>query len=231
MTDKIILKADNVSKSYQRGGQAILALRDISLAVAPGETVSVMGPSGCGKSTLLMLLGGLDRPTSGTIWLKGIDLTTATTEQLVAIHRRTCGCIFQSDQLLPTLTLQENVALPTAFAGVELNECHRRAKELLESVGLANKIDALPRDVSMGQRQRAAIARALANGPEIVLADEPTGSLDSKTSKDIIDLLIEKLRERNSALIMATHDAEVAARTDRLARMRDGRLCDKGVEL
>lgn len=174
-----------------------------------------------------MLLGGYDKPTTGAIWLNGINTATATSEQLVALHRRTCGCIFQSDQLMPALTLGENVALPMALAGDGLDKCQERAEELLESVGLVKKLGALPREVSRGQRQRATIARALANGPEIVLADEPTGSLDSGTAKEVIDLLLEKLRERNSALVMVTHDAEVAARTDRRVYLQDGRLHNK----
>jgi putative ABC transport system ATP-binding protein len=222
-----VLKAENVSKSYRRGKQTFQALQDISLAVEPGETVAVMGPSGCGKSTLLMLLGGLDRPTTGNVWLKDVNLATATAAQLVELRRKTCGFVFQSDQLLPTLTLQENVALPIAVTGVELDECQHRAKELLESFGLAGKVNALPREVSGGQRQRAAIARALANAPEVVLADEPTGNLDSATAKDVIDLFLERLKEYNSALIMVTHDAKVAERTDRQLHMHDGRLVNK----
>ncbi|HEY3272607.1 MAG TPA: ABC transporter ATP-binding protein [Methanocella sp.] len=222
-----VLKAENVSKSYRRGKQTVLALQDISLVVEPGETVAVMGPSGCGKSTLLMLLGGLDRPTTGSVWLKDVNLATATMAQLVELRRSTCGFVFQSDQLLPTLTLQENVALPIAVTGVDLNECQQRARELLESVGLAGKVNSLPREVSGGQRQRAAIARALANAPEVVLADEPTGNLDSTTAKDVIDLFLERLKEYNSALIMVTHDAKVAERTDRQLHMHDGRLGNK----
>lgn len=226
MTEKAIIIADNVGRSYRRGEQTIRALHDISFSLGPGETVSITGPSGCGKTTLLMLLGGFDRPTAGIVKLNGVNTTTATPDQLVALHRKTCGFIFQSDQLVPALTLEENVALPLAFAGKGRDQCLTRAKELLAGVGLEKKVDALPREVSRGQRQRAAIARALANDPAVVLADEPTGSLDSATAKEVIDLILTRLKERDGALVMVTHDPDVAARTDRWVRMQDGRLLD-----
>jgi putative ABC transport system ATP-binding protein len=219
-----IVQTSNLSKSYYRGEQTIQALWHVSMAVAPGEMVSIIGPSGCGKSTLLMLLGGLDKPTAGSVKLKGTDLGAVLTERLVALRRKTVGFVFQSDNLLPTLTLLENVALPMGLAGHSPANYRSRAIHLLASVGLAEKLDALPGEVSGGQRQRASIARALANDPELVLADEPTGNLDSATARAVIDLLVNTLHERRAALVMVTHDQKVAARTDRLLRLRDGRF-------
>ena len=219
-----LLQACNLSKWYSRGEQTIQALWKVSMAVNPGETVSIMGPSGCGKSTLLMLLGGLDKPSAGSVQLKGTDLATAPVERQVALRRKTVGFVFQSDHLLPTLTILENVALPLGLAGYPRAECDSRAQRLLEIMGLAEKLDALPGEVSGGQRQRASSARALANDPELVLADEPTGNLDSATSNAVVSLLLEALHGRRAALVMVTHDPKIAARTDRLVRLRDGQL-------
>ena len=211
-----------MARVYGDGEAAVHALRGVSLAVAPGERVAITGPSGCGKTTLLHLLGGLDRPTGGEVRFEGVPFAAARTA--AAAQRRHLGFIFQSFGLLPALTARENVELPLALAGVAAGRRTAAARAMLDAVGLADRADYLVEELSGGQRQRVAIARALAGEPRVVLADEPTGSLDSATAASVMDMLLGLLAERGAALVLVTHDAEMARRADREVRLRDGRL-------
>ena len=217
-----ILESVGVARVYGDGPAAVHALRDVSLAVAPGERVAITGPSGCGKTTLLHLLGGLDRPTGGEVRFDGVPFARGRTA--AAAQRRHLGFIFQSFGLLPALTARENVELPLALAGVAAGQRTAAARAMLGAVGLADRADYLVEELSGGQRQRVAIARALAGEPRVVLADEPTGSLDSATAASVMDMLLGLLAERGTALVLVTHDAEMARRADREVRMRDGHL-------
>ncbi|MCL4486881.1 MAG: ABC transporter ATP-binding protein [Chloroflexi bacterium] len=223
MSDSIIT-ANGLEKSYRINGSAIGALRGVSLEIARGAFVSIVGPSGCGKSTLLNLLGGLTAPTQGRILIDGNDLARLPADRVADLRRRTLGFVFQSFNLSPVLTAQENVEFPMLLAGVAAPQRAARASELLGAVGLDNQLDYLPGEMSGGQKQRVAIARALANRPLVLLADEPTGNLDTATAREVMDLLIQIHREHQSALVMVTHDPDDAARADRIVRMRDGTL-------
>jgi putative ABC transport system ATP-binding protein len=189
--------------------------------VAPGETVAIMGPSGCGKSTLLHLLGGLDRPTGGEIWLDGQDLTRMSERALARLRRDAVGFVFQAFHLMDELTAVENVELPALLAGRSPRAARRRAEELLERVGLANRTRFLPTQLSGGQRQRVAVARALVADPLAVLADEPTGNLDSASTRDVLQLF-DHLHRAGQTLVIVTHDVQVAATADRMISMSDG---------
>ncbi len=219
-----IVMAQGLEKAFRVNGSAIGALRGVSLDIARGEFVAIVGPSGCGKSTLLNLLGGLTLPTAGQIAIDGNDLARMPAERIAELRRRTLGFVFQAFNLSPVLTAQENVEFPMLLAGVAATERTTRARELLRAVGLQDKIDYLPGEMSGGQKQRVAIARALANRPAVLLADEPTGNLDSATAREVMDLLIQIHRENRSALVMVTHDPDDAARADRIVRMRDGQI-------
>jgi len=219
-----LMEGVGLSKTYRRGGDEVVALIDLAIAVEPGELVAVMGPSGCGKSTLLHLLAGIDTPSAGHVLLEGDDLGGLDADGRAALRRTRMGLLFQGHALLPGLTVVENVALPLALAGVARPARTARAATLLAMVGLADRAGDLPDDLSGGQRQRVALARALANSPAIVLADEPTGSLDSATARGVLDATIGLLRERGTALVMVTHDSRAAARADRVTRLRDGRI-------
>ncbi len=219
-----LMEGVGLSKTYRRGGDEVVALIDLAIAVEPGELVAVMGPSGCGKSTLLHLLAGIDTPSAGHVLLEGDDLGGLDADGRAALRRTRMGLLFQGHALLPGLTVVENVALPLALAGVARPARTARAATLLAMVGLAGRAGDLPDDLSGGQRQRVALARALANSPAIVLADEPTGSLDSATARGVLDATIGLLRERGTALVMVTHDSRAAARADRVIRLRDGRI-------
>ena len=223
MSDSIVT-ANGLEKSYRLNGNTISALRGVSLQIARGEFVSIVGPSGCGKSTLLNLLGGLTSPTKGTIAIDGNDLAQLSAERIADLRRHTLGLVFQAFNLSPVLTVQENIELPMLLAGVGASERTARARELVRAVGLEDKIDYLPSELSGGQKQRVAIARALANRPAVLLADEPTGNLDSATAREVMDLLIQIHHENKSALVMVTHDPDDAARADRIVRMRDGKI-------
>src|SRR2546423_4907954 len=222
----VLLRAEGLRKSYRRGGARVLALDGVDLAVDAGECIAIMGPSGCGKSTLLHLLAGIDTPSRGQVGLGGVDLGHADAEQRALLRRTRMGLLFQAHALLPGLTNGENVALPLAFAGIGAAQRLVGAAALLTMVGLAERKDDLPDDLSGGQRQRVALARALVNEPEIVLADEPTGSLDSATASSMLDALFGLVRARGTALVMVTHDPQAAARADRVIRLRDGRIDD-----
>ncbi len=219
-----VLRAENLIKRYRRGTQIVRALDDVSLTVGKAQTVALMGPSGSGKSTLLMILGALDRPDNGTLYIRGKNAADLSYEDLVEIHRSTIGFIFQDDHLLPALSLRDNVALPLALAGIKGPELEQRAGQLLDALGLGNKLDALAGELSGGQRQRANIARALANDPDVVLADEPTGSLDTQTARQVMDLLLDQAQARKTAVVMVTHDAGTAQLMGRILNLKDGKL-------
>lgn len=219
-----IIRADRVQKIYPLESQVVIGLDDISLTIAPGEFVAIMGPSGSGKSTLLYLMGGLDRPGNGRLEVAGARLDTLNSEDLAAFRRQTIGFVFQAFHLVPTLPAIDNVALPGIFAGVDRETRLNRAWQLLKALGLANRTDHLPRQLSGGQRQRVAIARALFNDPPIIMADEPTGSLDSVTGKHVMQMLRVLCKQRGKTIIVVTHDPTVARYADRVLRLRDGRL-------
>ena len=211
-----------VCRHFEFGSIDVKALDRINLEIGQGEFVALVGPSGSGKSTLLNLLGGLDRPTSGELNIQGLGLQDATETELTAHRRHNVGFIFQSFNLLPTLTALENVALPLMLSGVPLKERHARAADLLKRVGLEHRLDHRPTEMSGGEQQRAAIARALVNGPQLILADEPTGNLDYSTGNDVMQLLHNLNKESGVTLIVVTHDPEVAAYADRIVHLRDG---------
>jgi putative ABC transport system ATP-binding protein len=222
--DKIVLQTTSLGRSYRVGRETVHALENIEMAVSQGEFVAIIGPSGSGKSTLLNLLGGLDQPTSGIVLLDGHDLANYNEEQLAALRRQNLGFIFQRHDLFPELLVRENVEFPLLLNGTLPEERRQRADTLLELVGLPEKAEHLPEELSGGQQQRVGIARSLANTPLILLADEPTGNLDSATSAEIIEVLIELVRRQGLTLVMVTHDPEVASRADRILTMLDGHL-------
>ncbi len=221
-----VLRASGLRKEYGRDAGLVRAVDGVDLDVAPGETLAVMGPSGCGKSTLLHLLGGLDRPTAGEIWLAGQRVDRLTERALARLRRDAVGFVFQAFHLMDELTAVENVELPALLAGRSPRAARRLAAELLERVGLADRATFLPAALSGGQRQRVAIARALANEPVVVLADEPTGNLDSATTLELLRLF-ESLHAAGQTLIIVTHDSRIAATADRLISMRDGAFVDE----
>jgi len=214
----------DVCRQYQLGTTEVKALNNINLNIDQGDFIALVGPSGSGKSTLLNLLGGLDRPTSGEVNVQGVALQTANEEELTGHRRHNVGFIFQTFNLLPTLTALENVALPLMLGGVGLAERSQRATELLKRVGLGHRLGHRPTELSGGEQQRAAIARALVNNPQLILADEPTGNLDSSTGGEVMDLLQELNTERGVTLIIVTHDPEVAVYSDRIVHLRDGEI-------
>ena len=221
---EIVLQTTGLRREYQMGRESIVALGGIDISIQKGEFVAIMGPSGSGKSTLLNLLGGLDQPTNGKVILDGHDLSEYNEEQLAAIRRQKMGFIFQRHDLFPVLTTRENIEFPMLLNEIPVEERHARSGQLLNLVQLDDKADSLPEELSGGQQQRVGIARALANAASILLADEPTGNLDSATSEDIIDSLIALKRDRNLTLIMVTHDSAVAAHADRILQLKDGQL-------
>jgi putative ABC transport system ATP-binding protein len=221
MADAII-SAAGLERRYQVGRQSVTALAGLDLAINQGEWVAITGPSGCGKSTLLNLLGGLDRPTAGKVWLAGHDLAEYSEEQLAGLRRETLGFVFQRHDLFPVLTAQENVEFPMLLGKVARGERQARALELLRVVGLEAKAGHLPDELLGGEQQRVGIARALANSPKILLADEPTGNLDSVTAAEIMQRLVELTRKLGLTLIVVTHDPEVAMQADRILVMKDG---------
>jgi putative ABC transport system ATP-binding protein len=219
----LLLDIRNLSRIYRKGKVEITALKDVSFSVDEGTYLSIVGKSGSGKSTLLNLVGGLDRPSSGRIGVNGKDLSDMSRYQLALHRRNTVGMIFQSFNLIPHRTALENVILPLVFAGVPYRKRSARAKELLARVGLEERLDHLPAELSGGEAQRVAIARALANDPQIILADEPTGNLDTVTSAEITGLLVSLNREKGLTVLMVTHDRETAEDvSDRIIRLKDG---------
>jgi ABC-type lipoprotein export system ATPase subunit len=221
-----ILRARGLEKEYGQGAGLVRALDAVELDVASGETLAVMGPSGCGKSTLLHLLGGLERPSAGEVWLAGRRIDELTEKALARLRRHAIGFVFQAFHLLDELTAVENVELPALLAGRSPREARSRAVELLERVGLSDRAEHLPAALSGGERQRVAIARALSNQPLVVLADEPTGNLDSAATLEVLRLL-DSLRTNGQTLLIVTHDARIAATADRLISMRDGAFVEE----
>jgi putative ABC transport system ATP-binding protein len=221
-----IVRTRELRTEYGKGAALVRAVDGVDLDVAAAETVAVMGPSGCGKSTLLHLLGGLERPSGGEVWLRGRRIDELSEKALARMRRRAIGFVFQAFHLLDELTALENVELPALLAGRSPRAARRRAAELLEQVGLSDRAEHLPSALSGGQRQRVAIARALSNEPDVVLADEPTGNLDSAATMDVLRLL-DSLRSAGQTLVIVTHDSRIAATADRLITMRDGAFVDE----
>jgi putative ABC transport system ATP-binding protein len=221
-----ILRTRVLKKDYGQGAGLVHALDGVELELASGETLAVMGPSGCGKSTLLHLLGGLERPSAGEVWLAGKRIDQLSEKALARLRRHAIGFVFQAFHLMDELTAVENVELPALLAGRKPRAARRRAAELLDQVGLTDRADHLPSALSGGERQRVAIARALSNEPLVVLADEPTGNLDSAATLDVLRLL-DSLRAAGQTLLIVTHDARIAATADRLISMRDGAFVEE----
>ncbi len=218
-----IIKIENIIKNYYVGTVVVKALRSISLNIEENEYVAIMGPSGSGKSTLMNLLGCLDTPTEGSYILNGNDVSKMEDNELAEIRNSEIGFIFQTFNLLPRYNALENVTLPLIYAGKSKSERIERAKEVLANVGLADRMDHKPNELSGGQRQRVAVARALVNKPSIILADEPTGNLDSKTSRDIMNLL-DDIHDLGNTVILVTHEEDIALRAKRIIRLMDGEV-------
>jgi putative ABC transport system ATP-binding protein len=219
-----VLQAIDVTKQYHMGEVTVSALQEVSFSVMKGEFVAVMGPSGSGKSTLLHLLGGLDEPTSGEIALAGHVITHLSDDEVTVVRRRKVGFIFQFYNLVPTLTAAENVGLPLLIDGKRIDKHRKKIDKLLEMVGLAERSDHKPDQLSGGQQQRVAIARAFVNDPEIVLADEPTGNLDSQSGTAILELLRRSAEALTQTIVMVTHDPRAASYADRVVFLKDGRI-------
>jgi putative ABC transport system ATP-binding protein len=221
MGNSNIIQTTDLSRIYRMGSETIHALRQISIQIAKGEYVAFMGPSGSGKSTLMNIIGCLDTPTSGQYILNGKDVSNMSDNELAEIRNKEIGFVFQTFNLLPRSTALENVALPLVYAGYGKAQREEKARQVLDSVGLSDRAKHRPNELSGGQRQRVAIARALVNDPSIILADEPTGNLDSKTSYEIMELF-ERLHARDNTIIMVTHEEDIARYAHRIVRLRDG---------
>lgn len=217
----LIIKIRNITRDFPMGNDIVKVLKGIDLDIERGEYVALMGPSGSGKSTLMNLLGCLDTPTSGSYELNGKDVSNMTDDELAEIRNKEIGFVFQTFNLLPRTTALENVALPMIYAGVSKKDRTERAQEVLTQVGLADRMDHKPNQLSGGQRQRVAVGRALVNSPSIILADEPTGNLDSKTSVEIMNLF-NKIHQDGNTVILVTHEEEIAENAHRIIRLRDG---------
>lgn len=216
-----VISVKNLTKTYIMGTQTINALKDVSIDIHPNEYVALMGPSGSGKSTLMNLLGCLDTPTSGDYILAEKNVSLLMDGELAEIRNKEIGFVFQTFNLLPRLSSLENVALPLVYAGLSRNKRLERAQEVLDSVGLGDRVHHKPNELSGGQRQRVAIARALVNRPSLILADEPTGNLDTKTSIEIMEIF-EKLHEQGNTIVIVTHEPDIAEHAHRIVRLRDG---------
>lgn len=217
-----ILKVENLTKKYGKKDTEVVALDNVSFSVNKGEFVAIVGASGSGKSTLLHLIGGVDKPTSGKVYIDGTDIYSLNNDKLAIFRRRQVGLIYQFYNLIPILNVKENITLPCDLDGQKVDES--RLKELLYILGLENRVNHLPNELSGGQQQRVSIGRAMINNPSIVLADEPTGNLDSKASREIIDLLKVSNQKYNQTLIVITHDENIALEADRIITIQDGKL-------
>ncbi len=217
-----ILRVEHLKKTYGTGENQVQALDDISFSVKQGEFIAIIGPSGSGKSTLLHILGGVDRPTEGKVYMDGMDVYQQNEEQLAIFRRRQVGLIYQFYNLLPVLDVEENITLPVLMDGQKVNQ--KRLRELIQILGLEGREKHLPNQLSGGQQQRVSIGRALMNAPAVVLADEPTGNLDRKNSQEIVTLLKESNRRYHQTLIMITHDESIALQADRILAIEDGRI-------
>ncbi|OYU95189.1 MAG: macrolide ABC transporter ATP-binding protein [Bacteroidetes bacterium B1(2017)] len=226
--DEFVINIKGIGKAYKIGDVIVNALREVDLQIKRGEYVALMGPSGSGKSTLMNILGCLDTPSKGKYWLNGTDVSNMTDNELAEIRNKEIGFIFQTFNLLARNTSLDNVALPLVYAGISKKDRVEKAEAALKSVGLGDRMDHKPNELSGGQRQRVAIARALVNNPSIILADEPTGNLDSKTSVEIMEL-IEKIHEAGNTVIIVTHEEDIAKRAKRIIRLRDGVIEDYGL--
>jgi putative ABC transport system ATP-binding protein len=220
-TAKPLITIKDIGRKYVIGAEVIHALKSVSLSINKGEFVALMGPSGSGKSTLMNILGCLDTPTKGTYILNGIDVSHMTDSELAEVRNSEIGFVFQTFNLLPRNTALDNVALPLIYAGINKEKRMERASNALKNVGLGNRMDHKPNELSGGQRQRVAVARALINDPSIILADEPTGNLDTKTSIEIMGL-IEDIHAKGNTIILVTHEEDIAMHAHRIVRMRDG---------
>jgi putative ABC transport system ATP-binding protein len=224
MSFETIIEISNLTRFYEMGGVTIKALDGVDLGIGQSEYVSIVGPSGSGKTTLFNLIGGLDRPTGGSVYIDGVDISELDAYELAWLRCRKIGYIFQNFNLIQVLTARENVALPTVFVGLSRDKGLLKASKLLESVGLGDRMEHRPGELSAGQQQRVAIARALANDPSIILADEPTANLDLNTGMEIIDMLHALNRTKGLTLIAATHDLKMIKASDRIVWMRDGQI-------
>ncbi|MBQ9911519.1 MAG: ABC transporter ATP-binding protein [Firmicutes bacterium] len=217
-----IIKVENLYKTYGQGNNEVRALDNVSFSVEKGEFLAIIGPSGSGKSTLLHILGGVDKPSSGKVYVDGLDIYAQSEEELAVFRRRHVGLIYQFYNLIPVLNVTENITLPVLMDGRKVNS--ERLEELLSVLGLSERRDNLPNQLSGGQQQRVSIGRALMNAPAVVLADEPTGNLDSKNSQEIVELLKMSNRKYNQTLIVITHDESIALQADRIIAIEDGRI-------
>ncbi len=224
-----LISATNLNKVYGSGDTTVIALNNVSLQVEPGEFVAVMGPSGCGKSTLLHLLGGLDQPTSGSVTIDGHKLSDLPDTKLTELRRHKIGFIFQFFNLIPVLNAVENAALPVTLDGVRPADAKARASEWLTRFGLSDRLDHRPDQLSGGQQQRVAVARALVANPALILADEPTGNLDTRASEEIAELLRQVANDWKRAVVVVTHDPRIAAHADRIIFLKDGAIVDETV--
>ncbi|MDP3775873.1 MAG: ABC transporter ATP-binding protein [Gemmatimonadales bacterium] len=223
MTDPII-RTHDLAREYQMGSEVVRALSGVDLEIQRNEYVAIMGPSGSGKSTMMNLIGCLDTPTAGQYWLNGIEVSQMTDDELARVRNREIGFVFQTFNLLPRATALHNVELPLIYAGVRARERRERAMEALNSVGLADRMDHKPTELSGGERQRVAIARALVTKPSIILADEPTGNLDSTTSEEIMKVLADLHQHHQQTIVMVTHEHDIAAHAKRIVTLHDGKI-------